>query len=79
MEKDLGGQAEFLVHLARARNEWIQAQNYFEIVSEPDLVDFAIHKLEAARLKYMYFIKQARRFGYENRHILKEGRDEVLG
>ena len=43
-----------------AKEEWLAAQIYFENVSEPDLVDFSIYKLEAAKRKYMYLLKLAR-------------------
>lgn len=51
---------EFLKLIRQAREDWIQAQNYFDNVSDPDLIDYAIYELEAARRKYMYFIKQAK-------------------
>ncbi|HZJ57907.1 MAG TPA: YaaL family protein [Clostridia bacterium] len=72
MVEDARDQAEFLAILAQARSEWLQAQNYFEIVSDPDLVDYAIYQLEAAKLKYMYLIKQARILGFENKQVIQE-------
>jgi len=44
----------------QAKNEWLAAQNYFDNVSDPDLVDYAIYEIEAARKKYMYLLKQAK-------------------
>lgn len=54
---------EFFEALAKARQEWYDAQNYFENVTEEDLIDHAIYKMEAARSKYMYMIKHAKQFG----------------
>jgi len=54
---------EFFEALAKARQEWYDAQNYFENVTEEELIDHAIYKMEAARSKYMYMIKHAKQFG----------------
>lgn len=70
--EDPRDQEEFLEILSEARDEWLQAQNYFENVSEPDLVDYAIYRLEAAKRRYVYLIKQARISGIRNEQILKE-------
>jgi hypothetical protein len=50
----------YLEEVRKAWQEWNAAQNYFENVSDPDLIDYAIYDLEAARRKYMYMLKQAR-------------------
>ena len=54
---------EFFEALAKARQEWYDAQNYFENVTEEDLIDHATYKMEAARSKYMYMIKHAKQCG----------------
>ncbi|MGE5495637.1 MAG: DUF2508 family protein [Burkholderiales bacterium] len=36
------------------------AENYFDNVDDPDLIDFAIYDLEAAKKKYEYMLKKAR-------------------
>ncbi len=41
-----------------ARAEWQAAQQYFETVSDPELVDHAIFALEAAQRKYNYLFRQ---------------------
>jgi len=46
--------------LADAHQEWQAAQNYFENVSDPELVDHAIYLLEAAEKKYTYLLRQVR-------------------
>jgi len=47
----------------QARREWIQAQNYFETVTDPDLVDHAIFLAQAAQKRYIYLLKKAREEG----------------
>jgi hypothetical protein len=44
----------------QARNEWQNARQLFNDVSDPDLVDYAIFREEAARRRYMYLLKQAK-------------------
>ena len=44
----------------QAREQWQLAQEYFEFVREPDLVDLAINNLEVAEKRYNYFLKQLR-------------------
>ncbi|MEG1547827.1 MAG: DUF2508 family protein [Clostridia bacterium] len=42
-----------------ALTQWKDAVRYFENVKEPELVDFAIYEMEAARRKYMFLLKHA--------------------
>jgi len=56
---------DILQAVNRAHAEWINAQNYFNSVSEPELVDYAIYNMEAAKRKYMYMLKQAKLRGIE--------------
>lgn len=44
----------------QAKRDWLDAQNYFNSVVEPDLVDIAIYSMDAAERKYMYLLKQAK-------------------
>ncbi len=46
----------------KAKNEWLAAQNYFDNVSDHDLVDCAIYEMEAARKKYMYLLKRGENY-----------------
>jgi len=43
-----------------AHREWEEARVYFENVSDPDLVDHAVHLLAAAEKKYNYILNQMR-------------------
>jgi hypothetical protein len=55
IEKD-----EMFMNIEKAKKEWEDAKNIFENVSHPDLVDYAIYKIEAAEQKYIYLLKQYR-------------------
>ncbi|HBT47622.1 MAG TPA: hypothetical protein DEA73_07060 [Peptococcaceae bacterium] len=57
--KDLPADVEVLVvALKEAQREWADAQNFFSQVTEPDLVDEAIYRLQAAERKFMYLYKE---------------------
>lgn len=46
--------------IAEAKYEWEFAQSYFESVSDPELVEYAIYNQTAAQKKYEYLLKQAK-------------------
>ena len=52
----------FADEVRQAYAEWQAAANYFDNVADPDLVDFAIYDMEAARKKYVYMLKKAREY-----------------
>ena len=56
---------DILMDVKNAHDEWVNAQNLFNNVSDPELVDYAIYNLEAAKKKYMYMLKQAKMNGIE--------------
>ncbi|ADD01369.1 DUF2508 family protein [Thermoanaerobacter sp. CM-CNRG TB177] len=39
------------------------AEIYFQNVTDPDLVDYAIYRLESLKRKYIYLLKRAREEG----------------
>lgn len=43
-----------------ARRELEAAEQYFQTVTDPELVDHAIFSMEAARRKYLYLYRQLR-------------------
>lgn len=47
----------------KARQDWLNAQNYYNAVSDQDLVDHAVYTMQAAEKKYMYLLKKAREEG----------------
>lgn len=49
--------------LEQARREWLSAQNYYNNVSDADLVDYATYHIQAAEKKYIYLLKRARHEG----------------
>lgn len=55
--------AEILKAVADAHREWQLARTYFEQVTEPLLVDYAILSMGAAEKRYMFFLEEARRHG----------------
>lgn len=54
---------EILYALEEARKEWEIATQYFQYVTKPELVDFAIFKEDAAKSKYMHFLSLAKQRG----------------
>lgn len=57
--------ADFVDDVEKARREWLAAKAYFETVSDPDLVDHAIHLVTAAEKKYTYLLRLAREQGIQ--------------
>lgn len=45
-------------YLENAKKEMNDAMNIFENVTDPELIDFAIYKIDAAEKKYGYYIKK---------------------
>ncbi|CAM3019221.1 DUF2508 domain-containing protein [Hathewaya histolytica] len=58
-------QMDIIYSLEEAREEWHSASRFFQYVSEPDLVDYAIHREDAAKSKFMYYLSKARDKGIE--------------
>lgn len=54
-------QKSLLLAIEEARNEWKQCSEYFQIVNDPRLIDYAIYKEAAAKSRYVYLIMQARK------------------
>jgi hypothetical protein len=46
-----------------AQKEWGYANQYFNLVSDPDLVDLAIYNMGVTEKKYLYLLKKARESG----------------
>ncbi len=58
IKKNASSKDKAFENIENAKKEWEDAKNIFENVSEPDLVDYAIYKVEAAEQKYIYLLKQ---------------------
>ncbi len=69
---DTDKEKDDVTSLRNAYKEWKIAQIYFENVTDPDLVDHAIYSMEAARLKYIYFLKKLKRENSKAKYILME-------
>lgn len=54
---------ELVQCVRQAYEEWQSAENFFHSVTDPDLVDHAIYKLEATKARYIYLLKQAKANG----------------
>lgn len=48
-------------NVARALERWKAAMEFYENVKDPDLIEFAIYDMEAARRKYVFLLKQSKR------------------
>lgn len=51
------------VVVEEARQEWLNAQSYYNTVSDEDLIDHAVYLMQATEKKYIYLLKQARHAG----------------
>ena len=51
---------EIITYLEEAREEWEAASRFFQYVSDPDLVDYAIYEEDAAKSKFMYYLTKAK-------------------
>ncbi|RBP42868.1 DUF2508 family protein [Garciella nitratireducens] len=54
---------DFVQLINQAKEDWKNAQIYFEEVTDPDLIELAIYQMEAAKVFYMYLLKEAKRKG----------------
>lgn len=52
---------EIIEDIKIAKEKWLEKENLFQEVTEPELVDFAIHELEASKIKYMYLLKKLKK------------------
>ena len=48
-----------------AWEQWQAALSYFENVSDPELIDYAIYDIEAARRRYVYMLRRAEEVNYQ--------------
>ncbi len=60
----------------QARQEYLNAQYYYNTVTDKDLVDHAVFLMQAAEKKYMYLLKQAREQGITYSLYSTESRDK---
>lgn len=48
-------------YLKNALAAWKDAQNYFDNVADPDLIEFAVYDMQAAQRRYEYMLKCIKR------------------
>lgn len=53
-------QDPMVMNIKKAKSELDQSKNYFASVSDPDLVDYASHKILAHQSYYSYLLKIAK-------------------
>lgn len=61
--REISEDGELAQCVLQAYEEWQSAENFFHSVSDPDLIDHAIYKLEASKTRYVYLLKQAKAEG----------------
>lgn len=66
VDNSLNNEKGLINDIKAAREDWVNALNYFEQVDDPELIDYSIYRIEAARRRYMYLLKQARKNGIED-------------
>ncbi|CEH36078.1 DUF2508 family protein [Romboutsia lituseburensis] len=72
-EKD---KQKLIKEINRAKLDVETAEHFFQIVSDPELVDVAIYELEAKKSRYRYLIKVAKDKGIKK--TLQESLIEAL-
>lgn len=72
-------QKELIKAIEDARQELERARQYFEMVNEPQLVDYAIYTEEAAKSRFTYLLDQAKESGIKlNNKFLQNESDAVV-
>jgi len=54
---------DFYNVILKAKQELADSELYFDSVTDPELIDHAIYRMEAARSHYTYLIKEAKARG----------------
>lgn len=49
----------YAADVRRAYSQWQAAENYFDNVADPDLIDFAIYDMEAAKKKIRVYAQKS--------------------
>lgn len=62
-ERTGAGQLSLPEIIEQARREWQDAQAYYNTVTDTDLIDHAVYRIQAAEKRYVYLMKKARQEG----------------
>lgn len=57
------GQRELIESIEASIEELQRAREYFDMVSDPQLIDYAIHLEDAAKAKFTYLLNKAKENG----------------
>jgi hypothetical protein len=49
--------------IKKAQIDVSSAESFFQVVTEPELIDVAIYELEAKKSRYQYLLKEAKEMG----------------
>lgn len=64
------GKAGLADIIDQARLDWLAAKAYYQTVTDPDLIDYAIYLTQAYERRYVYLLKKARREGFRHPHTI---------
>ncbi|MGH4140686.1 DUF2508 family protein [Clostridium sp.] len=56
-------QKDIIMGLEEAKLQWEAAKKYFAVADDPKLIDYAIHREDECKAKYIYFLLEARKKG----------------
>ena len=48
-------QKDIIMQLEEAKLEWESSKEYFQVVDDPKLVDYAIYREDQSKARYIYF------------------------
>jgi hypothetical protein len=72
-------QKELIKAIEEAKEELFRARQYFEMVNDPQLVDYAIYMEQAANSRFTYLLNQAKESGIKlNNKFLQKESDAVV-
>ena len=54
-----------LVLVEEAKKEWLSAKQYFDNVTEPELIDYAVHSIKATEQRYNYLLRKIKKMELE--------------
>lgn len=61
--QSMGDEASLPEAVEKARQDWVYAKQYFNSVTEPELLDYAIYMIKATEVKYIYLLRKAKKEG----------------
>ncbi|OPJ54642.1 DUF2508 family protein [Alkalithermobacter paradoxus] len=68
-KKEIDEEDQLINELRNAYSDLKSAESFFQSVKDPDLVDYAVFRLEAAKSRYSYFLKKAKESGVKSKSV----------